>query len=67
MLKLSATDGALSASDNLTIVVNEEPSSNHAPDMPVLIAPAQGARVRGPVTLKVSATDAEGGALKVTY
>ena len=67
LLTLSATDGALSASDNLTIVVNEEPSSNHAPDMPVLIAPAQGARVRGPVTLKVSATDAEGGALKVTY
>ena len=68
VLRLSATDGALSVSDDVTIVVNEGPSSNHAPDMPVLVAPANGApRVRGPVTLKVTASDAEGEALRVTY
>jgi hypothetical protein len=68
VLQLSATDGGLSATDDVTIVVNDAPGSDDAPEMPVLIAPANGApRVREPVTLKVSAADAEGGALEVTY
>ena len=68
VLRLSATDGDLSASDDVTIIVNEGPGSNHAPGLPALVAPENGApRVRGPVTLKVSAADAEGDALRVTY
>ena len=67
VLRLSASDGDLSASDDVTILVNEEPGVNHAPGMPVLISPANGApRVRA-ATLEVSATDTEAGTLTVTY
>ena len=68
VLRLSASDGDLGASDDVTITVNEAPGSNNAPDMPVLIAPANGApRVREPIGLKVSVADPEASPLTVTY